>query len=405
MSIGRTRMRVLAASILGVCALVVAAARFHILHDFTYSAYAADKTTKPERLLARVEDGFIDKSGAHAITLANSEYHGNFSSGLARVWTRVAGQKLKWGYIDATGHFAVAPVYDWALPFSDDVAVVNVGAAVGDHRHVAGADVLWAAVNGGKWMVIDRKGAVLSKLDCDEMGSFRDGLAPIRTGGKWGYVDKTGKTVISARYDGADEFRDGLGAVRVGRMWGFIDKTGKEVIEPAYPSRIELLSGQILLGVSFSNGLAWVGDGKSWGVIDHSGKFVIAPQYANYGRDFSDGLSAVKSEHKTLVIDISGHVVAETSYDDILPFSEGIACFRSGQKYGAIDKSGSVVIEPKFDSTFSFSEGLAVVSVGGFGSKAGYIDEKGAWVIPPADLGEAWGFQRVSAGTTASTRH
>ncbi len=404
MSTGRTRSRVLSVSILGVCALVVAAARFHILHDFTYSAYAADKTTKPERLLSRVEDGFIDKSGTHAITLANSDYHGDFSSGLARVWMKVAGQKLKWGYIDATGHFAIAPVYDWALSFSDDVAVVNVGGTVGDHRHIAGADVLWAGVNGGKWMVIDRKGAVLSRVDCDEMGSFRDGLAPVRIGGKWGYVDKTGKAVIATTYDGADEFRDGLGAVRIGRQWGFVDKTGKEVIAPAYLSRIELLGGKILLGVSFSDGLAWVSDGNSWGVIDHSGKFVIAPQYANFGRDFSDGLSAVKSKGKTLVIDASGHVVAETSYEDILPFSEGIACFKSGQKYGAIDKSGKVVIEPEFDSTFSFSEGLAAVNVGGYGGKTGYIDKTGAWVIPPADFGEAWGFQRVPAASTASAR-
>ena len=360
---------------------------------------------REDRLLAHVRDGYIDRSGSLVIKL-NSRHHGTFSNGLARVWTAEGSKdnKERWGYVDATGGFAVPPTYDWALPFSDEVGVVNVGASVGSPTFVKNADAVWAKVEGGEWRVIDRRGKVLLTLKFDEVRPFKDGLAPVRTGAKWGYVDKTGKVVVPPRYDDADVLTDGMGAVRVGRKWGFIDKAGQQVIEPRYFSRIELMAGQVLLGIGYSEGLAWVTEsgsrGSLWGVIDTSGKFVIQPTYEQFGRDFSGGVSAVGVKIRRnivethRVIDASGRTIAENSYEDVGQFHEGVAYFRSGKKHGAIDKSGKVLIEPMFDESFGFAEGLAAVVIGG---KSGYIDKTGAWVIPAGDLVDAWEFQRVAA--------
>ena len=53
---------------------------------------------------------------------------------------------------------------------------------------------------------------------------------------------------------------------------------------------------------------------------------------------------------------------------------------REDGKYGYIDKKGAVVIPPAFENTMGFNEGLAATKLGG---KYGYIDTKGTWVIKP----------------------
>ncbi len=363
----------------------------------------AQKSVKVETQLAHIDSGFIDKSGKLAIRISG-KFHGKFSNDLARVWKTVNKDNKesdKWGYIDATGKFVIQPIYDWALPFSDDFAAVNIGGKISNVTYVSRADVVWADIEGGKWVFIDKKGKVQIETPYIKVGSFHDGLAPVESNNKWGYIDKAGKIVVPPQFEDAMELNDGMGAVLLGHKWGFINKSGKQVIEPKYSSRIELMDGRIFMGIGFSNGLAWVDNGKDyrqgkkWGVIDTSGTFVIEPSFDSYGSDFNDGLSSVKINKKTCIIDKNGKVIIETEYDNIIEFSEGIASFSKGKKWGAIDKLGKVVIETQLDNQFSFSQGLAVVGIGEFRSTTGYIDKSGAWVISAKNYGDAWEFQKV----------
>jgi hypothetical protein len=361
------------------------------------------KKVMEEKLVARVDSGFIDKSGT-LVVRTNGRFHGNFSDNLARVWATIDSnntRSFKWGYIDVTGKYIVQPLYAWALPFSEGLAAVNLGGEVSNVRNLHGSDVIWADIKGGEWSFIDIKGQVILTAPYTEVGSFCNGLAPVKSNDKWGYIDKSGNLIVPPQFDNAGELNDGMGAVLLGNKWGFIDKSGKEVIKPIYSSRIELMDGQIFLGVVFSEGLAWVDNGKDWrkgkkwGVIDTTGTFVIEPQFDSYGRDFRNDLSAVNIGNKLCIINKFGQIVAETEYDDILEFSEGIASFKKAKKWGAIDTSGKVIIEPKFDNPFSFSQSMASIENGEFRSTSGYIDKSGAFVIPAKDYGDAWEFQKV----------
>ena len=64
--------------------------------------------------------------------------------------------------------------------------------------------------------------------------------------------------------------------------WGYVDRTGKVVI-PA----------QFAEGRDFADGMAAVKIKDNWGYIDRTGKVVITPQFAA-GRRFADGMAAVK---------------------------------------------------------------------------------------------------------------
>jgi len=78
----------------------------------------------------------------------------------------------------------------------------------------------------GRWGYIDREGAVAIAPRFDLAWTFSDDLAPFKLAGHWGYIDRAGTEVIKARYDEARNFRYGLSPARVGDRWGFIRTDG-----------------------------------------------------------------------------------------------------------------------------------------------------------------------------------
>ena len=59
---------------------------------------------------------------------------------------------------------------------------------------------------------IDRPKADLSQFD--HVGSFADGLAPVRKGVMWAYADESGKTITKFVFEEAEAFSEGLAAVK-----------------------------------------------------------------------------------------------------------------------------------------------------------------------------------------------
>ena len=134
---------------------------------------------------------------------------------------------------------------------------------------------------------------------------------------------------------------------------------------------------------SFSEGLAAVKINHKWGFIDKTGKVAIEPQFnpwqAQFNSYYSDGLVAVNfnngKDDKT-----------NTDGNDVTNLLWGFA-----------DKKGNLVIPPKFIGDLTsppfFKEGLASVMASsmypnnqylmGVGAKYGYIDKTGEFVIKP----------------------
>ena len=126
-----------------------------------------------------------------------------------------AGQELKpkqdasgkWGYVDfQIGKEVIPFIYDWANPFSEDLACVKLK---------------------GKWGFIDKQGnTVIHLKKYNYADSFSEGLALVVLKGKWGFIDKHGYTVIPFKYDYARSFSNGLARVNLKKEWGYINKRG-----------------------------------------------------------------------------------------------------------------------------------------------------------------------------------
>lgn len=97
-----------------------------------------------------------------------------------------------WGYA-AGDNIVIPPVYDNALSFSDELAIVELGG----YRHF-----------------IDNCGKIA--IDCsgyEQIKPFSHGAAAVKQNGVWGYMGTDGRLLIRPRYQSAETFRDGKAVV------------------------------------------------------------------------------------------------------------------------------------------------------------------------------------------------
>ncbi len=188
---------------------------------------------------------------------------------------------------------------------------------------------------------------------------------PASFGGKCGYVDKAGKLVISPQFDTALPFEasNGLAIVRLGDQWGLVDRKGNYVVNPQFQS--------IRPGGYRDIYIVQVA-GKS-GTINSKGTFVINPQYDNLLGIDKDGHSLVVVGGKVGVVDTEGSYVLQPQFDTIDTSGESHPEIAWLEGRGGI-RLGEQRAEP------IFRKGLARAVVG---TKVGYVNQSGAWVINP----------------------
>lgn len=120
-----------------------------------------------------------------------------------------------------------------------------------------------------------------------------------------------------------------------------------------------------------------------YGYCDRGGTTVIPPQFDSASL-FSEGLASVRVNGKDGYVDTNGKLVIPLSFDSASIFMNGRAAVKKGSKWGYIDQKGKPVTDFDYLSTFAFTEGLAAVVVEkGNGAQAGFIDDRGKFVIKP----------------------
>lgn len=236
----------------------------------------------------------------------------SFSEGLAAVKT-----SGKWGYIDTKGDLLVPTEWDSAGPFSEGFACV----ARGKDR-----------------FYIDRNGTVVFPQSGE---TFHEGLAAIKaTKNFFGFMDRSGEIVIPAEWHGVGSFGEGLAPVRRDDKpdhWKFLDRQGKVAFS---------IEGSHFHTPTFHEGRALIVRGAGSGFCDTKGVLVIPPEW-DRAYAFSEGMACVLREGKSGFIDKSGKICVPLEWD--IPhggsfFSEGMAMVVRGNEIGFVDKQGRLVI-------------------------------------------------------------
>jgi hypothetical protein len=286
----------------------------------TFFIFAQAQRSPLFKIIEKNRIGFINQKGEVVIKPIFRSV-GAFVKDLAPA--RVDGL---YGYIDTLGNFVIPEGFDYAAPFSEDLAVV---------------------VQGERQSVIQRDGKHCFSSFFAQMGSFKLGRAVV--------ISKSGKK-------------------------GLIDTHGKLVIDTSFESIFPSEFGQYVVELSVKDP-----EHYQYGIFNRLGKAIVPLDTFYYIRPFSEGFAVARwrpgknNLAKNLVFDTSGHIVFEHLVNDDCgiisgPFHEGRACLRfwpgmfsgnynSSKEYqGYIDTKGKVILrDTSIHHANDFQNGLAFV--------------------------------------------
>ncbi|MEE9304156.1 MAG: WG repeat-containing protein [Thiotrichaceae bacterium] len=260
------------------------------------------------------------------------ESAGSFHKGSAPV--RVEG---KWGLIDKTGEWILAPTFTEIGKYTEE-------------------GLLPVKVD-GKYGYIDSHGTPVTPFEFDDVKPFSEGLAAVKIEDQWGYILPDGKIYITAGYEDAGLFKEGVAPVKLAEGWGYALRewgegvSGKNwLLEPFFQRTYE-----------FSEGHGVIKFEHKMGLVDLDKNIVIKPSYLAM-KKYSEGLLPVqKQAGKWYFVDNQGNTVIAETFQNVSSFSEGLASVKKKDKWGYINKHNEVVIPFEFDRAYDFREGVAVV--------------------------------------------
>jgi hypothetical protein len=181
---------------------------------------------------------------------------------------------------------------------------------------------------------------------------FSGGVSWLNVNDGYCLLNRSGAIIATLDADRVRSHKEGFSAFRKEEKWGFCDFGGKEVVKCRF-----------LFAGDFCEGLARVSnDARLWGYIRPDGSYAIPPQY-QMAWDFQEGWAAVKDEQTYFFINKKGQRVLETSFEEVRAFSNGVAVGRIGSKWGWIDRNGEWIVKPIYKFAFDAQEGLIAAEV------------------------------------------
>lgn len=258
----------------------------------------------------------------------------------------------KWGYVDRQGEWRIEPRFNYAKPFFEGRAAVNVLPPTSFDDRTS----RWGIIDEtGEYVVEPRYAPTMtSVVPGSPFGHYSEGRIPVDVSQTFAsyehedrsevfYLDRSGDKVLAGEFDKVGQYSNGLAPFLKGERVGYIDEEGRVVIPPRYEE-----------GLLYSNGLIAVQEpggtfGGPWKYVDGEGSTVI-PGPFDEARSFHQGRAKVEKDMDVRYIDTEGETVftaasmgINTSFSEgraIVTFSTGIA-----EEYDAlVDRDGNVVV-------------------------------------------------------------
>lgn len=244
-----------------------------------------------------------------------------------------------WGYTDTTGKLTVKTQYQYAGPFSSDVAPVidqdgeayfidvegNKKIAVPNLKNIQVLGLLennvFSAYDGEVWNFYNREGECLFG-GYEDASSIGNGVAAVKSNGKWTIVNSAGEAIISDTFDSVISDEKGI-VCRLDRLFVeknglfyMIDSKGERITEQAYQNA----------DIFNANGWAAVEIDGAWGFVNVDGEIEIEPQYTN-AKSFSNGYAAVETVNGWGYIDTDNNLVLGGTYVNAMDFNSNGAAY------------------------------------------------------------------------------
>lgn len=238
-------------------------------------------------------------------------------------------QNEKWGFINNSGAVVLEFLYDEAVPFAGELAMVK---------------------NGSEFEIINTSGQrySLCKKDIAHLYSLSksgNGVVGVVSdqNGKYQFVNEE-FLFASNEYDYISPLSNGKYTVNINGKWGVLNEQRSAIIEPQYDGFAVNRYNE-----NFNGGLAFVLESGGYRLINSNGEYVGSDVYEDAKAFYFSGpYAAVKKNGKWGYINSSGEVVIDFIYEDADSFSNGIAAVNDGFGWKYIDKKGEIAIDGQY---------------------------------------------------------
>lgn len=231
----------------------------------------------------------------------------------------------KWGVANLEGVELIPPYYDTIQKWNTNVYRVK---------------------KDGKWGLVDINNNILTELQFDSIGDFKNGSAPASIAHptkSWktvsGFIDEAGVKLMSQKINQSD----GYVLVELFELWGIMSNDGEYVVPCIYD---EILP--------WAANLYRVKEDNKWGVLnveDHS--FLLPTKYDSISA-LNGGIAKVVFANVESTIDVNGNEVAQ----EIIELQGGLKKTKIAGKWGIIDANGIEIIKHQYDEIGSFRSRL-----------------------------------------------
>jgi hypothetical protein len=208
------------------------------------------------------------------------------------------------------------------------------------------------------WGAVDVNGTIIIPFEYDYLGALSEGLINFQKEKKSGFIDKTNKIIIPAMYDNLAGFSDGLAAVKTipDGKYGYIDKNNNMVIAAQYEDANPFYKGFTSVARKKGYTLNKVGQASTtvpgqWIVIDKTGKVIQERSFDRVSPLNAGGLFIIESNGKKGTMNTQGMPILPMEYSDVTIDKAGYTIFKTieTKKYGMMNNIGSIIVAPNYD--------------------------------------------------------
>ena len=283
-----------------------------------------------------------------------------------------AFQNNKWGIIDSTGAVVIDPSYQEMMVVPNSKK--DVFLCTFDVNYETG-EYSTKALNSKNEEIFTQYNQVepLQVVDKNGQVSYISNALKVQKDGKYGFIDLDGNELQPCQYDSISTLEGKQDVIKVQKdgKYGLVDVKGKELIPIQYAD-IKTLKAD-----DTTNYLVQNDEGK-YGIVSNSNQVVLEPNYDEIKDVYTSNYYVVQQGEAEKLIRKDGTDVLTTGFDEItgiLKNEENGVIFKQNEKYGIMNMSGEVTLNPTYDDLKEAKTGIFIAKQGG---KYGIIDLAGA---------------------------
>ena len=282
----------------------------------------------------------------------------------------------KWGVIDENGNTVIEPSYEEMMIIPDNKT--DIFLCTYDVDFDTGEYSTKALNSKNEEIFTDySKIEAISNHDKNNNLWYEDNVLKVQKDGKWGTINFEGKTVLNTEYDSIDVIPGVENALLIQKngKYGVADREGRIILDTNYAEITNL-------GKTNRDGYIVKDDAGLYGIVDSSKKVVLQNQYQEIEKIYGNNLYVVTQDGKQKVINNNGEDVLTQGFEQIAAIlktkDQGVIYISNG-KYGVMNLTGEVLIEAQYDNLV---EAKANIFIATKGEKQGIVDIENNEKVP-----------------------